>query len=380
MNPYDTRQWTLLLASTLTVMAGAALAPALPALEAAFAETPRAPLLTRLVVTLPALFIVLAAPLAGWLVDRVGRVRLLVAAVALYVVSGVSGALVDRLEVLLVGRALLGVAIAGLMTSVSTLIADYHSGPERDRLYGHQGAFMSLGGIAFLVGGGLTADLHWRASFLIYLLPVLLLPLALRLPEPARSAPAAGGDLASVPRSKLAVIYAAALVGMAIFYVIPVQLPYHLVGLTGASATITGLAIATSNLMGGLSGFAFARLRRALGPGQIFVLIYSLMAAGYALIAVARDLPTVLAGLALAGLGLGMTVPNLSTWLASFTPPALRGRLIAGLTGAVFVGQFLSPLIAQPFVEAHGSAGPFAACAGLLCLMGLVAFVLRGRA
>jgi len=74
-NAFDSRQWPLLLASTLTVMAGAALAPALPTLQAVFHDTPHVALLTRQLLTVPALFIVLAAPIAGWLVDRVGRVR-----------------------------------------------------------------------------------------------------------------------------------------------------------------------------------------------------------------------------------------------------------------------------------------------------------------
>lgn len=380
MVAYDARQWTLLLASTLTVMAGAALAPALPALEAVFAGTARAPLLTRLVVTLPALFIVLAAPLAGWAVNRLGRVRLLTASVLLYVIAGTSGALMNDLYWLLVGRAVLGIAIAGLMTSVSTLIADYYEGTTRDRIFGHQGAFMSLGGIAFLIGGGVAADLHWRASFLIYLLPLALIPALRALPEPIRPTAMVGTDLAGLPLGKLAVIYAAAFVGMMIFYVIPVQLPYHLVGLAGSSGKITGVVIAASNLAGGLAGFAFAGLRRRLGPGAIFIIIYSLMAAGYVTIGVAQGYAGVLAGLVLAGMGLGLTIPNLSTWMVSFTPPAMRGSLIAGLTAAVFLGQFASPVAAQPFVDAYGTSGPFFAAALLLAALAVVAALLRHRA
>lgn len=380
MPSLDARQWTLLLASTLTVMAGAALAPALPALQAVFAETPRAGFLTRQLLTLPALFIVLAAPLAGLLIDRVGRVRLLWASVLLYVLAGSSGALLDRLDLILVGRALLGVAVAGLMTSVTTLIADYYVGVERDQVFGRQGAFMSLGGVGFLVLGGVATDLHWRASFLVYLLPLLLIPALRALPAPQRHAAEAEAEFARLPRLRIALIYTAALVGMLIFYVIPVQLPYHLAERAAISSTATGLVIAVSNVCGGIAGFGFARVRQHLAPMQIVCLVYLLMAAGYAAIGLSPGLGGILLGLACAGFGLGLTIPNLTTWLSSFTPPAMRGRLIGGLTAAVFIGQFLSPLAAQPFVEAYGTAGPFVAAAVLLLLLAGLAFLLRHRA
>jgi MFS family permease len=376
----DSRQWPLLLASTLTVMAGAALAPALPTLQAVFHDTPNAGFLTRQLVTVPALFIVLAAPVAGWLVDRAGRVRLLVASILLYVLAGSAGGLLDRLDLILVSRAFLGMAVAGVMTSVTTLIADYFEGPVRERVFGRQGAFMSFGGVVFLIGGGLAADLHWRATFLVYTVPAVLLWWAARLPEPRVTQPLSMAATPRLPRLKVGLIYGAGLTGMMMFYVIPVQLPYRLVEIAGATGTVTGFTIAFSNVAGTVAGLSFARLRRHLKPLQIIALVYALMASGYVLIGLAQHTPMVLAGLALAGFGLGLTVPNLSTWLSSFTPPAMRGRMMGGLTAAVFIGQFVSPLVAQPFVNAYGTAGPFLAAAVLLGVLGVVAWVLRNKA
>ncbi|MEL6527253.1 MAG: MFS transporter, partial [Chloroflexota bacterium] len=74
-------QGTLLAAGTLTVMASATISPALPAITEAFADTPNIDLLVSLLLTIPALFIALGAPLAGVIVDRFGRKRLLVIAV-----------------------------------------------------------------------------------------------------------------------------------------------------------------------------------------------------------------------------------------------------------------------------------------------------------
>jgi uncharacterized RDD family membrane protein YckC len=56
---------TLLLVSTLTVMAGATIAPSLPGMQVQFAQIDNVGLWVRLVLTLPALFIVIGSPIAG---------------------------------------------------------------------------------------------------------------------------------------------------------------------------------------------------------------------------------------------------------------------------------------------------------------------------
>src|SRR5688500_7386335 len=78
------RTLTLLCVSALTIMSGATIAPSLPAIEAHFAGTDNAALLSRLVLTMPALFIVLCAPLAGMIADRFGRRLLLIGSVSIY--------------------------------------------------------------------------------------------------------------------------------------------------------------------------------------------------------------------------------------------------------------------------------------------------------
>lgn len=64
-NNFSTKA-TLLLVSSLTVMAGATIATALPSMQDYFSEVDHAGFLIRLVFTLPALFIVLTGPFLGW--------------------------------------------------------------------------------------------------------------------------------------------------------------------------------------------------------------------------------------------------------------------------------------------------------------------------
>lgn len=162
------RNATILLLTALTIMAGATISPALPAIEAHFADSAHAPILTRLILTMPALFIAVCAPVAGVLADRYGRRPVAIAAVVLYGLAGMSGLIADSLPGLLVGRALLGVAVAGVMTVATALVGDFFTGPARERFMGLQAAFIGIGGLFFLTGGGLLAEFHWRAPFLIY--------------------------------------------------------------------------------------------------------------------------------------------------------------------------------------------------------------------
>ena len=68
----------LLFASCLAVLGAVLLAPVLPRVQDAFAGTPGVETLTPVVLTAPALVIGLTAMVAGRIVDRVGRKRLLV--------------------------------------------------------------------------------------------------------------------------------------------------------------------------------------------------------------------------------------------------------------------------------------------------------------
>lgn len=88
---------TLLFTSTLTVMAGATIAPSLPDMRNYFSSVENADYLVRLVLTLPALFIVIGSPISGVIIDRFGRKPLLAASVLLYGLAGSSGFVLNSL-------------------------------------------------------------------------------------------------------------------------------------------------------------------------------------------------------------------------------------------------------------------------------------------
>ena len=79
----------LLMAAVMPIMAIISLVPVLPLLLKEFSDTPGAPFLVPMALTVPALCVALFAPLAGWLSDRVGRKKLLITALLLYSAAGI---------------------------------------------------------------------------------------------------------------------------------------------------------------------------------------------------------------------------------------------------------------------------------------------------
>lgn len=118
----------LLLISTLTVMSNATIAPALPGLASEFSGTPCADLLVKMLLPIPALFVVIFAPILGWTADKLGRRNQIILSTLMFAISGAAGAKLAGLEAILISRALLGICVAGLMTAITALIADYFSG------------------------------------------------------------------------------------------------------------------------------------------------------------------------------------------------------------------------------------------------------------
>ncbi len=354
---------TLLLAATMTVMAGAIVAPSLPNISEVFADTPHIALLSKLVITLPALFIAIFSPLAGNIADRLGRMPLLLGSLLLYALGGTSAYLMDNIYLILLSRAVLGIAVAGTMTTVVTLAGDYFEGGERKSFLGLQGAFMAMGGVVFVMLGGVLADISWRTPFLIYLLSLPVAAVAFRiLREPdARQQDDQGDEetgVSALPRIAW-LIYVNILLGMILFYMIPVQIPFLLKELGIEQNYLSGVAIGVGTFFSALTSISYRKLSTKLSFPAFFAIAYLLIGGGYGLVAMADGLSLVIGGLIVSGLGIGMLIPNTNIWLLSILPERIRG-FGSGISGTfLFIGQFLSPIAVRPLVEAFSLSAAF---------------------
>src|SRR4051812_38427477 len=195
----------LLFSSCLAVLGAVLLAPVLPRIEDAFAGTAGVEALTPIVLTAPALVIGLTAMVAGRIVDRLGRKRLLVGALVIYAFVGTAPLWLPSLQLIVASRVLVGLTEAAIMTCCTTLLADYFSGAQRERYFGLQVVCTTVAATVFFGVGGALGEQHWRAPFWLYAVSLPLAYLAARhIWQPAPRQPAAGRELPALPWRELA--------------------------------------------------------------------------------------------------------------------------------------------------------------------------------
>ncbi|MBD2151437.1 MFS transporter [Pseudanabaena sp. FACHB-1277] len=358
---------TLLLSSTLIIFAAASLTPALPAMQEQFQNVDNVGLWVKLVIAIPSLFILLGSPIIGIAVDHIGRKKILMISIILFGFFGVLGFFIPSLFGILVSRALVGLTTAGITISVTTLIGDYYSGETRVKVLGLQVAFIGIGAVIALVIGGIVADLNWRNSFLIHLLAFLLLPaIFVFIKEPERTSKIQFSSVTEldkttlshprsvdieVPKKLLAFIYLTALIAELTLYLIPVHLPFYLQEMTGTNAKESSIAIASMALFLIIGSLLFAKIKERFNYVIVVVLSLGLVSIGYEIVGFVNNYVLALIGLAICGLGGGLLVPNLDSWLTSTVPSSYRGRAVGGLTASTFLGQFLSPILSQPLIQ-----------------------------
>ncbi len=363
---------TLLLVSSLTIMSVITISPALPQMAAAFSGVKNSSFLVKLVLTIPALMIALFSPITGRLIDRYGRLMILWFALVLYAVAGSAGYYLKDLYEILISRAVLGISVGMSMTIVITLIADYFEGIERQKFVGLQIAFMSLGGIIFLTLGGVLADYGWKYPFLIYLFSLAVLPLTISfLKEPVITEKVNK----IIPQVKapgiIWMLFINIMIMWIVFFLIPVQIPFHLKALGVEKNSLIGAAIATSTLLSAVSSFLYSRIRGKLGFLSIFSIGYLLMAIGFLCISLSESYLLDVVAMMIAGFGMGMMIPNTNMWVMKIAPPQIRGKEIGKLTTFWFLGQFLSPIVIFPVLNALSVSSTFMLASAFLFLMSI---------
>ncbi|WP_280283154.1 MFS transporter [Pseudomonas sp. BN415] len=336
----------LLLGSCLPVLGAVLLAPVLPRMQAHFADTPGAEVLVPISLTIPALVIALLAPFAGVIADRLGRKPLLLASMLLYAACGLLPLWLDSLAGIVASRAGLGLAEAGIMTCCTTLMGDYYQGARRERLFALQMVATSLSAAVFIALGGALGQDDWRVPFVLYASGLLFLPLmAALLWEPqVGSVDVQPSSTERFPWSALLPLYGlTALAGISLF-IVPVQAGFLLTLLHVDSPQQIGMTMG-ANQLGVLAGALSFRLLGGLRRQSLLLIAFATAGAGGLLMAEAGNHALVIIAVLVNGLGIGLMLPTLITWVMSQVSFAQRGRATGGFTAALFAGEFISPLV-----------------------------------
>ena len=332
---------TILSMSLLTVMAGAAVAPALNAISAHFADAN--PLLIQFVVSMPALFIILTN-LCFPMLCRVMRTRTIALyGLLLYVVAGSGAFFADNIVVLLVLRALLGVSVGMIMPLSTGLLAYYFPPEEQARLMGLAAAMNQMGGVVATFLAGMLAAVSWNYAFLVYLLGLIAVVLVMLFLPNERLSNKGGISLSLLKKFHPSVV--GMFLVMILFFIYPTNFALTASGMlsvTGITLVMMGLDVVAF-----LVGLVFGAMMKRFAAQMKYAAPIGFMA-GYLCLAGGTSLSLLLLGSALIGIANGIGVPYLNT-IASMKAGKEAGSTVMPLLSiALYLGQFLSPLLVTP--------------------------------
>jgi MFS family permease len=345
----------LLLGANLTLIGGATLIPVIPAIEAEFSAIPNTTFWVSLIITLPALFVVIGGPISGLLTDKIGRKWVLQGSILLAAISGSAGLILDTLPGILAMRAIMGLCISGATTATNALISDMFDGHERARFLGLQAAICGLGGIVFMPLGGFLANFNWHLSFVTYLPLFLIFPLAIFfIHEPG----IAQGSEKQHPTQKfqinptLSFILIVNFVTQFGFLSVSISIGNYIQEMFAAENMIIGLICALSSCFYFIGGLLFGRVIKRWNFRKVTVISLIGAVISFAMLAFTKSWPFVILSQMLSGLTFGLLTSNLTTWVADLVHISVRGRANGLLTTTGFLGQFLTSVIITPLIAA----------------------------
>lgn len=369
-------QISLLLIATMGVMSGITVVSSLPLISQTFSHIPNIEFLSKLMLTIPSIIIALFAPVAGIIVDKFGRLKPLYTGIILFVIGGSSGFYLHDFYAILAGRAILGIAVALLMTSSTALIGDYLHEKGRHRFMSIQGMAVAIGGIVFITAGGFLAQLHWSYPFAIYILPLLFLPLFLSsLYEPEKHIHV---ENEMEIEAKLWPVYLTAYFAMVLFYMMPTQLPYLIIDTLHGEPSTIGFVISVAMVFNALTSRQYAKLKARFSYQQIYIITFIFFGTGLFIISQANSIAQLFYSTVFIGTGFGLILVNTNAWFLAKVPAHKRGKASGVLASSFFLGQFSSPLIFEPIVKLYGIQGLFLIVSGIAMAISLGLF-LKGK-
>ncbi|WP_205669046.1 MFS transporter [Amycolatopsis suaedae] len=368
----------LLAASTLGVMGGAVIVPVLEVIRGDLGVTGT---LAGFVLTAHGLAIAVTSPLFGRAIDRWGVRRPMIVGLVVYALGGGAGLVVTSYPALMVSRLVFGVGAAAVFTATTVAMLAFYRGAERDRVMGWRSTATSVGGLVWPLVGGLLGGLTWHATFAVYLVGLPLAALAAwSLPD--TTARAGGEDLGAVRllrhRPALLGWYSLWIVIAVQMYVLAIFLPQRLaqIGIRApvlvSLYAVVGAAITTS-----LVGLVYGRLRARLSYAALLRAALVTSLAGFLIYATVSHPVVLLLAPALFGIGNGILFPVATVLVDRAAGVEHRSRAAALSGTAIFAGQFLSPLLFGPLIEATSTTTGFLVAGAVSAILLAVVVVRR---
>jgi MFS family permease len=383
----------LLLPITMAVMGISVLTPVVHLMLDQFKDIPNHEyLVIGGILTMPAIWVLLFSPLAGWMADRFGRRNLLVTSMLVYAVVGVAPTFLNNLYAIIASRIAVGICESIVMTVSTTLISDYYKGHARERWLASQTAVASVSALGIIyLGGQLGAMYGWRGPFYLYAysVPLAFCVLAFIWEPTAAERQAEGGaaddaEYKEVPWRRILGICTITLIASISFYTVVTKNAEALVSLGVSDPAQIGLFTMLASIGVPLGTFLFWGLSR-LPIGWLLCVDFALLGVGFGWMGRATDPHSYAWGSFINQVGCGLVLPTMLVWATRGLAYKIRGRVNGMWQAAFAIGQFLSGMVVTLLSKQLGGLLPTFALMGkaiLVCaaLAAVAAMFWHGKA
>jgi len=336
----------------------------------------------QMMAAMPGIGLVLGGLIASWTIDRLGARALLNYALIAYMILGSAGLYIDDLAGLCVTRLLLGLATAGIATASNTLIAHFYGGAARGRMISAATVVGSMLCVVAMLASGEVAEIAgWRAPFAIYIAAPIFLWLAtiFGIPRISIRGEGSSSEEKGSTGAVLARLWPYYLLITSLYVVLMMtstQVSFLLAENGIIRPVIQARVLGTASFFLILGALLYGWVQGRYGAPAAFRL--GLLALGVGIIGfgLAHDAVTASIAAASKGLASGLLNSGFIHMIMNRSEPHLRGRALGIMTSAMFLGDFLNPIVVHPIKEMLSLDAAFYVL-GTLVLAGLLWSLVR---
>jgi MFS family permease len=327
--------------SLITVMSGAATAPALGSIAVYFKDVD--PIMIKLIITIPSLFIIFTSLLFGQIVSKISAKTIAIIGLILYLVGGCGAGFVNDIYLLLLFRVFLGVGVGLIMPLSTGLIPYFFDKNDQSELMGYSSAMNNLGGIIALGLSGILVSINWRYSFSVYLLGLLELILVV-LFLPNVNLKKTNSKIDKVSARKILPYIISMFLIMIIFYTIATNFSIIMTKESIVPTTLIGVLMSVQNFSAFIVGIKLSIFTKKFKENTKYVAV-SMLIIGFFILGITSSVSIIILGLLFLGIGMGIIVPLLNAQISLNIEKEQAPSAMALMSFMLYLGQFLSPII-----------------------------------
>lgn len=343
---------TILSLSLLTVMAGAAVAPALNVIKEYFYDVDQT--LVQMIISIPALFIALTSFVFPKLSQKFKAKELVMAGLLLYVVGGCAAGLFSNIYLVLVFRALVGIGVGIIMPLSTGLLSFYFAPEEQDKLMGYSSAMNQMGGVVATLISGVLASISWRASFLVYLMGLISIVLCLIF-LPNDKIGGRSSEKGQRVFKEYCVFIVAIFILMFTFFVYPSVFAIETAKEGIIPQSLIAVIMAGMDFIAFLGGLSFVHIKKVMGNMTKYV-APAMFLIGYLLLSVIGGWVGAILGSIFVGFANGLGIPFIISCASMKAGKSAATTVMPFISMAMYFAQFVTPMI----LSVVGFVSPYA--------------------